>query len=106
GEGMQDKPKVINKKIKQGRPRSMKVGAINITTHPHTPEDYVRLLIAARRSNIAVPIYGKSLGTIGFLTSLKRGDPLKGVYGEFHRYFDIEIDGRWYNLEKGKQADD
>lgn len=91
--------------VKKGRKRVIRVGAVNITTHPHSAEGYVRLLNVAKDMRRAIPIRGKHYGLIGSVRPLDSAEPLGPQYGEFHRYFNLDLDGDWYNTAEQKPAE-
>lgn len=97
--------RVARLKKERGRKRVIRVGAVNITMHPHDETSYLRLLEDARRSRTAIPLHGKSHGRVGVFVPLDEDDPEGPHYGEFHRYINLNVDGRWYDTNAGKQAD-
>lgn len=97
--------RVAKLKKERGRKRVIRIAAVNITMHPHDETSYVRLLADARRSRTAIPLHGKSQGRVGAFAPLDEDDPEGPHYGEFHRYINLNVDGRWYDTNAGKQAE-
>ncbi len=81
------------------------LGALNITKHPHSPEDYLRHFQEAcriqRERREGVKIRGDIYGMIGACLPIDENDPLNGVEGNLFTYLEI---GRaaWSNIDKGK----
>jgi hypothetical protein len=100
------KKRTARLKKQAGRKRIIRVGAVNITMHPHDSTSYLKLLHDAKRAHGAVPLYGKNFGRVGVFAPLDEDDPEGPHYGEFHRYFNIDVGGRWYDTAAGQQADE
>jgi len=98
-----EKRKTVKKS--RGHARTIRVGAINITTHPHSPQGYLDLLNAIYKVRQPVKIQGKHHAHFGRMTPLS-SDPLDGVTGEFHKYFNLDVDGKWFNVEDLKAANE
>lgn len=87
------------------RMRSIKISALNIVTHPHSPQTYVDLFKDAYALGKSVRYRANHYGILGFVHELKEGEPLEGIYGEIHRFIDFSTDEPWINLKKHKKAD-
>jgi len=75
---------------------------LNIVTHPHSPEDYVKLL--ERGLHVDVPMGGDRRARIGTLSAIG-ADPLDGIQGNIYRYTKIDMNSPWLNTESGKEVD-
>ncbi len=93
-------------RTRKGRLRTVSIGALNLTMHPHPNGAYIDLLGMAKRSKGSIVLYGKSCARIGVFAPLNEAEPFGPHYGEIHRYINIDVEGNWYDTERGKQADD
>lgn len=87
------------------RMRSIRISALNIVTHPHSPQTYVDLLKDVYSFGKSVRYRANHYGMLGYVHELKEGEPLEGIYGEIHRFIDFSTDEPWINLKNHKKAD-
>jgi len=72
---------------------------------PHNAERYVALFRRAYKSKRAVRLRGDFAGMLGSL----RVEDIDGhdiVTGEFYKFFDLKLDGQWFNTLEQKAAED
>lgn len=83
-------------------PKSYKVqlSALNITTHPHSSENYSKLWIEAFGLNRAVKLHGDNWGMIGTAFSIVSDDPKKGIQGDFYRFTNIDENADWFDVKR------
>lgn len=87
--------------------RVIRVGALNIVTHPHTAQGYSDLVARVRRRKKAVRIRGDRFGMISI--AAQPGNPrtrnatVNGILGTFTR---IDADSDWINVTTGLKAED
>lgn len=82
------------------RKRTLRICALNVAMHPHSPEQYVDLLKKARSARIAAKFYGNRWGRFG---TVRKKD---AVYcGQLHLYTDFDPSLPWINLAAGKAAE-
>lgn len=86
------------------RDRSLRFSRINIVTHPHTPEGYIKLMRAAFNSGQSVAIRGDQHLMIGEMRYLNADDPLQGLFGRLYRFVHIDKNAPWFNVEKNDVA--
>lgn len=80
--------------------KKMEIAVINITTHPHSPEGYIKLLQDVFDLKSPVGYRGVEKFILNKPMPIVREDPTQGIYGYFHRYVDIDVHGPWMNLER------
>lgn len=80
------------------RDKHLNVSAINIVTHPHSPDTYVRLLRAVFRSKARIKIYGSDYLMIGTLRQYTADDP-HVLYGQLYRFVHLDSSQPWVNTE-------
>lgn len=86
------------------RERTMKFARINIVTHPHTPDGYVRLIRQAFNSRKSIAVLGFQHLMIGELRDIVRGDPLQGMVGRIYRFTQIDPNATWFNVSRNDVA--
>ena len=86
------------------RSRSFQFSALNIVTHPHSPETYLELLRAIYRLRQRVRVRGNQHLMIGSLASVARDKPLEGLTGILFRFDQIDSDVALGNLDRGEEA--
>ncbi|MFB2863049.1 DUF4747 family protein [Aeromonas sp. MdU4] len=85
--------------------KKIEFGAINITTHPHSPENYLKLFRAARRLESNARLRGDQFGRIGLIHKLDNNQGDKGpIAGEILKFTDIDIEGEWFNVKSKSVA--
>lgn len=90
-----------------GRKRQLQFGAINITMPaPHRPERYIELFRQAGELDKVVKLKGDWVGKLGTLRDDKDADGSAIVRGEFYKYIELDSTRDWFNVLKGKPADE
>ncbi len=79
-----------------GQEKIMKMGIINIKTHPNSLETYRCLMNDAFRLGKLVKIRGDDWGTTHFLNETADGE----MYGEIYRFLQIDPKAEWLDLRK------
>ncbi len=86
--------------------RSIQVSALNITTHPHSPEKYIQLFQDVFEAARPARFRSNHYGMIGSLHFLDENNPLEGIHGEIYKFLDFNADEPWLNLAEHKKADE
>lgn len=84
--------------------RVIRVGAINIVTHPHSVEGYKNLIQKVERRKQAARIRGDRFGMISvpdYPAIAKRDSVLHGFIGTFTK---IDADSDWISTRTGRRA--
>ncbi|WP_298398705.1 DUF4747 family protein [uncultured Azonexus sp.] len=90
-----------------GRKRQLQFGAINITMPaPHRPERYIELFHRAGELDKVVKLKGDWVGKLGTLRDDKDADGSAIIRGEFYKYIELDSTRDWFNVLKGKPADE
>lgn len=90
-----------------GRKRQLQLGAINITMPaPHRPERYIELFRQAEKLDKVVKLKGDWVGRLGTLRYDNDADGSAIVWGEFYKYIELDSTRDWFNVLKGKPADE
>jgi hypothetical protein len=84
-----------------GRERRLEVGALNIKTHPHSPEQYADLFKDAYELELAGKIRGSFYGIIGHMQPIK-SDPVNGLEGFIYKFMNLDPNAPWLNLDGRK----
>ncbi len=71
----------------------MKLGALNLILHPHSPERYVRLLQRLCETKQAVKYYGEKGGALARLHEYPNINNI--YYGEFFTFTNIDLSRPW-----------
>jgi hypothetical protein len=86
--------------------RTLRLGALNVVTQPHSAPGYQRLIELVRNRRMAVRIRADRFGLFTFLTPSQKprtaGAYAQGLIGTFTQ---INEDGDWINLATGKNAE-
>lgn len=83
------------------RKRTLNVGILNITTHPHSPENYLALLNDVIERRYVAKTRGYDRVMLGKISSIYEGDPLRGVKGVLKRFVEIDENKPWINVNTG-----
>lgn len=70
--------------------RILRFAAINITTHPHSPEKYFHLFEDLFKLMKPVKVRGSDYLVLGQYSPVVEGSPLEGIWGQFYRYVNID----------------
>ena len=81
-----------------------KVGALNLTIHPHSAEKYAALFKDAFQFRKPLRLHGDIQGVIHTVFDLIEGHPEKGLHGNLIKYTSIDPSNPWYDVSKGKVA--
>ena len=76
------------------RLKKLYVGALNVTTHPHSQQSYIELFNHAFQSNLKEKIHGASWGTIGTLRDQVFNEQ-SVLFGTIYRYLNIDPAAAW-----------
>ncbi|MBS9903211.1 DUF4747 family protein [Vibrio alginolyticus] len=77
--------------------KTLKLSALSIVTHPHSPQNYIKLFKAAEKVNYPVRLRGDVFGNIYHIEKrIEKGKDT--VHGEFVKYTNIDKEGDWYSL--------
>lgn len=84
-------------------------GALNITMHPHSPQQYIELLKTASRNKKPVKIYGDQFGLLVGATKLSTSKSttatqVEPICGDIFKFSDIDFDSEWFNTLTNKFA--
>lgn len=78
--------------------KTVRIGAINIVTHPHSPQNYIKLLQKAEKLNRPIHLMGDTFGSLSFVSKEKTDKVDNSIItGEFIKYTDIDFNSEWYN---------
>lgn len=86
--------------------RSIKIGALNITLHPHTSDKYVQLFRDAKAIRRSVRFKANHYAMLGTIREMEEGAPELGLCGLLYRHIDFGKDEPWLNLLEEKPADE
>ncbi|MDR0274794.1 MAG: DUF4747 family protein [Burkholderiaceae bacterium] len=84
--------------------RKFWISGVNIVTHPHSPERYVKLLRLLLAQGHHVPVRGVQHLMIGELRSLHSNNPVRGLQGRLYRFIHIDKDAGWFNIKRNDVA--
>lgn len=89
------------------RKRQLQIGAINITMPaPHRPDRYIELFQKAGNLEKAAKLRGDWVGRLGSMRVEQDADGSQVVRGEFYKYIELDSTRDWFNVLKGKPAED
>jgi hypothetical protein len=84
-----------------GRERKIEVGALNIKTHPHSPEQYADLFKDSYEKELPGKIRGSFFGIIGNMRPIE-DDPVAGLEGFIYKFMNLDPNAPWLNLANRK----
>jgi len=88
-------------------PKKVSIGAINITMHPHSPLDYVKLFKDARKMECFSKM---SKDKAGLIAKVNYQDKSKGktspITGDLYRFSHIDTNGNWFNTLTNQHAEE
>ena len=88
------------------RDLKLTIGAVNITTHPHSPANYKALFKAAFAIKQSVHLTGQRHAILGSANSADESDDSMPLFGDILCYTKIDSDGNWLNLTNFEILDD
>lgn len=86
--------------------RKIQIAALNIVTHPHSPDNYVALFRALFRLKLPIAIRGTQHLMLGELRPVSKGSPLEGLFGRIYRFDQIDPKAPWFNVDSHEVASD
>lgn len=88
--------------------RKIEVAALNITTHPHSPERYLSLIRQAAKAKIMQNITGDKYGMIATCYPLNENKYGKTgpITGELFTFTQVDFKGEWFNQKTRDKAED
>lgn len=82
------------------REKKLVAGIINVTMHPHSPEDYLKLFRDVFRSRKKVHISGDQYAMLTQLHKLDRNQDEPGpITGDIFKFTSIDTSANWFNTE-------
>lgn len=88
------------------RDRKLTIAGINIVTHPHNPESYVRLLKKTFDLRQSVSVRAAQHMMIGELRPYSENDPKQRLAGRIYRFLQIDKNAPWFNVARHDVATD
>lgn len=86
------------------RNKTLEVGALNIVTHPHSPEKYVQLLKDAKATKKSVHVREHYYCRIGELVPIDKRDHTKGMRGHLYKHIQLDENEEWFNSRNNDVA--
>lgn len=86
--------------------KTIRIGALNIKTTPHSPELYVALIDSAYRARTAANYRGNNFASIGNFSILSNTEDDPVYCGQINCYTDFDLDKPWLDKNTGKAADE
>lgn len=85
------------------KPRTIRFGAFNIVTHPHSPKSYEELFTKARDLKQVIKIWGD---THAILRTAFHPEEYKGsiITGEIFTFLNLDPSQPWFDILKGEAA--
>lgn len=88
------------------RTRQFQVSGLNIRVHSkHAPDEYLEMWKTLHSLRRPVPI-GSAAMMIGEVRLVDENDPLRGLFGYFYRFLNIDPNDPWFNIVRQKRATD
>ena len=84
--------------------RKIEISALNIKTHPHTPEKYIELFQDVFNLQQVVKMKSDYYGMIGSRTFINENKPLEGITGNINRFLQIDRNKPWFNTQENGEA--
>lgn len=86
--------------------KTITVAALNIVMPvPHSAERYIELFQEAFNLRLQTNLRGDFAGMIGSCR-IEEIDKKNVIRGEIYKFFDLKIDGQWFNTDEQKLADE
>ena len=80
--------------------RIIRVAVANITTHPHSPENYITIFTEVLKLCRSAKVRGSDHLILGKFSPISEGNPLGGIWGQFYRYVNIDKSMPALDLDK------
>lgn len=88
------------------RDLKLTIGAVNITTQPHSTAKYKALFKAAFSMKLSVHLTGQRYAILGSANAEDEADESSPIFGEILTYTKINSDGAWLDLKSFEILDD
>lgn len=88
------------------RDLKLTIGAVNITTHPHSTATYKSLFKAAFTTKLSIHLTGQRYAILGSANAEDESDEASPIFGEILCYTKINSDGAWLDLRSFEILDD
>lgn len=80
--------------------KKLRYSALNIVTHPHSQQNYVKLFFALGKLEHPVKLRGDCYATISHVGYQDKTDkPNSPIIGEIVKYTNIDKDAEWYDIK-------
>jgi len=86
------------------REKSIQIGVINITTHPHSANNYKEMFKMVFTKKITSKIRGDEWGMIGSLR-VEAEEVEEILFGNFYKFLNIDSKGKWLDMSDLKPID-
>ncbi|MFY0523054.1 DUF4747 family protein [Archangium gephyra] len=85
--------------------KTIRIGALNIKTIPHSPETYISLFDNAQKRRTATNFRGNNYAIIGEFSLFPDSEKNNPIYfGKINCYTDFDLDRPWFDKAAGKEA--
>ncbi|MRG95592.1 DUF4747 family protein [Polyangium spumosum] len=85
------------------RPKRMQVAVLNITTHPHTPAQYIELFLRAKQERVVGLAHGDRHAIVSSFSKSTSND-IELWTGHLNSFVDFDPKAPWLNVERGEAA--
>ncbi len=87
------------------RSRKFTIAGLNIVTHPHSSEGYVKLFKSIFRQSLSISVRKNQRVMLGEMRPIVTGqDLVDGIFGRIYEFDQIDPNAPWFNVEKNEVA--
>jgi Domain of unknown function (DUF4747) len=86
------------------RERLLKIGALNIVTHPHSAKNYINLFRTLQKEKLSIVLAEHYHCRVASLHLIEKEKPEKGLQGMLYKYLHIDENEEWLNSENNEVA--
>lgn len=87
--------------------KKLSYSALNIVSHPHSAETYVKMFFEMKKQDYAVKLRGDTFATAIHISYLDKTDKKNSpILGEVVKYTNIDKDSEWYDITSQDIASD
>lgn len=87
-------------------PRTVKLGAFNIVTHPHSPANYLELFKQGRLLRQPIKVWGETYGILASVYHPLGTENSTVITGEVFTFLQLDASLNWFDIIRGEEATD
>ncbi|USD33956.1 MULTISPECIES: DUF4747 family protein [Vibrio] len=84
--------------------KKLSYSALNIVSHPHSPENYINMFFDLKKTDLAIKLRGDTYATVVHINRQDKSIKDGPILGEIVKYTHIDKDADWYDITSQEVA--